>query len=163
MKFVLFRHAHKGIMPFEDPELSSKGLEQSVRIPELIKNKTLPKPDQLWISPKKRTSQSFYPCSKEFSITMKVQPDLDQRLSEESGLEFRKRVQSLINEISSQHQTNTTVFACTHYDWIEEAMTLISCDRDLTSFEFSHWAPTQFIAFDVQNDVWKFLAKGDTK
>lgn len=160
MKFVLFRHAHKGFLPFEDPELSPKGLDQSIRIKELIKNNTLPQPQQLWISPKKRTAQTFYPCSKEFSITMQIQADLDQRLAEETSFQFKNRVQNFINEISRQAQTQTTVFACTHYDWIEEAMALINCDSDLSTFEFTHWSPTQFLIFQVQEDIWKIIGKG---
>lgn len=163
MKFVLFRHAHKGISPFEDPELSKQGFEQSILISELIKKEVLPKPTHLFVSPKRRTSQTFYPTGKEFTLPLKIQPELDQRNSHESSAEFRQRVQNFLNHIEKIPAADSVIFACTHYDWIEESMTLINCDKDLNSFEFSHWSPTQYIVFQVQSGLWKFQSKGSAK
>lgn len=163
MKFVLFRHAHKGILPFEDPELSLQGFEQAVVILNLIKTNNLPRPTHLYVSPKRRTSQTFYPTSKEFNIKIEVQPDLDQQNSLEANLHFKKRVQHFLQQIQNSAQTDSIIFACTHFDWIEESMALINCDKDLNSFEFSHWSPTQYIVFDLQKDHWKFINKGAAK
>jgi broad specificity phosphatase PhoE len=162
MKFVLFRHAQKGITPFEDPELSLKGFEQSGGLVDLIKNKSLPAPTFLFISPRRRTSQTFYPISKHYSLTPQVSDLLDQRKNEESSLQFRQRVQTFLKELELRNSEDT-VFACTHYDWLEEAMSLIHCDRDLSTFEFSHWAPTQYVIFEIENNFWKFSGKGNSK
>jgi broad specificity phosphatase PhoE len=162
MKFVLFRHAQKGITPFEDPELSLKGYEQSGLLVDLIKNKSLPTPTTLFVSPKRRTSQTFYPISKHHNLTPQVSDLLDQRRSDENSLQFRQRVQNFLNTLETR-TSNEVVYACTHYDWLEEAMTLIHCDRDLNTFEFAHWAPTQHVVFEVENNVWKFIAKGNSK
>ena len=162
MKFVLFRHAQKGITPFEDPELSLKGFEQSAQLVELIKNKSLPVPTFLFISPKRRTSQTLYPISKNYNLTPQLSDLLDQRRNDESSLHFRQRVQSFLNDLETRN-SQEVVFACTHYDWLEEAMTLIHCDRDLNTFEFAHWAPTQFVVFQVENGIWKFVGKGNSK
>lgn len=163
MQFILFRHAHKGIFPYEDPELSNQGFEQAVRLNELAKNKALPAPTQIWISPKKRTSQTLYPIAKEFAISPVVKAELDQRSNEESSISFRKRVHSLLNLVSEKYSNNEVIYACTHYDWIEEAMTLINCDKDLGTFEFSNWAPSQFLIFEINAECWKLLKKGDAK
>jgi broad specificity phosphatase PhoE len=162
MKFVLFRHAQKGITPFEDPELSLKGFEQSGNLVDLIKNKSLPVPTFLFISPRRRTSQTFYPISKHHSLTPQISDLLDQRKNEESSLQFRQRVHFFLNDLETR-EADEVIFACTHYDWLEEAMTLINCDRDLNTFEFSHWAPTQYVIFEIEKNVWKFATKGNSK
>lgn len=163
MKFILFRHAHKGLTPFDDPELSTQGLEQSLLILDLIKNNILPTPTQLLVSPKKRTFQTFYPLSRKLSLSLEPQPELDQCNSKESRLDFKNRIAKFITKLEQNFSNEQIIFACTHYDWIEEAMTLINCDKDLNSFEFSHWAPTQFIEFDVKPEQWIFINKGCAK
>ncbi len=163
MKFVLFRHAHKGILPFEDPELSLQGFDQAAGIIELIKNEKIPLPTHLYVSPKRRTSQTFYPTSKQFNVKIETQPDLDQQNPNENVLSLKKRVENFLTQIQSSSAAESVVFACTHYDWIEESMTLINCDKDLKSFEFSHWSPTQHVVFELENNLWKFIKKGCTK
>lgn len=163
MKFVLFRHAHKGVTPLDDPELSAQGVEQAGLITGLVKLENLPKPTHLFVSPKRRTTQTFYPTSKEFGLNIKIQPDLDQRGSHENNSEFRNRVQHFLQQIQDTEQSGSIIYACTHYDWIEESMTLINCDKDLNSFAFSHWPPTQYAVFEIQSNLWKFIAKGTAK
>lgn len=166
MRFVLFRHAHKGLLPFEDPELSLPGFEQAVRLPGLLKSPpdtALPRPTRLMVSPRRRASQTFYPLAKELQLPLTVQAELDQRQNTESGAEFRRRVQEYLQRLPRESAPHEVIFACTHYDWIEEAMNLINCDRDLNSFEFSHWSPTQYAAFDAGAEPWKFLQKGTAK
>lgn len=162
MRFVLFRHAQKGIMPFEDPELSPNGFMQADHLLKLVHSDKIPKPEALLVSPKRRTSQTFYKISKEYNLPCQVRPDLNQRESDETSQQFKDRIQNFLNSLVT-NTSQTTVFACTHYDWIEEAMTLIHCDRDLNSFEFMHWSPTQYIEFEIQNTIWKFIQKGDAK
>lgn len=163
MKFVLFRHAHKGILPFEDPELSLQGFEQALRISDLVIKNNLATPTQLFCSPKRRTSQTFYPTAQKLGLKIEARPDLDQRASQESSLEFRNRVLKFLQQTEKLQNDKPTIFACTHYDWIEEAMALINCDKDLNSFEFSHWPPTQYVEFEIQNNLWKVIQKGSAK
>jgi len=175
MKFVLFRHGSKGFTPFEDPELNAQGFQQSIKLAELVKSNELPTPTHLFVSPKRRTSQTFYPMSKEFSLEMQIKEELDLRQPEESQTEFRSRIQKFLDFIAEQKnltaeqksltavQKNEVIFACTHYDWIEESLTLIDCDKNLNSFEFSHWAPSQFLIFEINSSDWKLLKKGDAK
>ena len=159
MKFILFRHAQKGATPFEDPELTLKGFEQSVHILNLIKNNTLPIPTQLLVSPKRRTSQTLYPVAKEFGLSLTVAEDLDQQTTAEGSPDFRFRVNNFLNSLIEKSNEEHVIFACTHYDWIEEAMTLINCDQDLNTFQFSHWAPAQYVAFEVTESTWLHIYK----
>lgn len=163
MKFVLFRHGSKGITPFEDPELNVQGFQQSIQIAELIKNNILPKPTTLFVSPKRRTSQTLYPASKEFSVNLQIRPELDLRQQDESLKQFRTRIESFLEAVTGQSAETDVIFACTHFDWIEESMTIIECDRNLNSFEFSHWAPSQYLVFEIEDSVWKVLNKGEAK
>lgn len=163
MKLVLFRHAQKSIMPFEDPELSPRGFEQGDNILKLVLNGHLPVPTALFVSPKRRTSQTFYKLSKEKNLPCQITRELDQRESDESSQQFRERIRHWIENISQNTENDTVYFACTHYDVIEEAMLMIPSDRDLSGFEFSHWSPTQFIEFQIEDGLWKFIKKGDAK
>ena len=163
MKFVLFRHAHKGIQPFDDPELSLPGFEQAAKILALADNKTLPRPTALLVSPRRRTSQTFYPISKNSTLPMHITEALDQCLPGEGSREFRLRVQNFLRQLSTLYAHDDVVFACTHYDWIECAMQLIQCDKDLTTFEFAHWSPTQYIVFEINSFTWTYLQKGTAK
>ncbi len=159
MKFVLFRHAQKGLAPYADPELTAEGFSQAEAIGGLIKQNLLPKPTHAWVSPRIRTGQTLRPTCDEYSVQIQVTDLLDLRHSDETTIEFRNRIQEFLKMIDASTATNETHFACTHYDWIEEAMTLINADKDLSSFEFSHWPPAQFIVFDTENDIWKFIRK----
>ena len=163
MKFVLFRHAHKGVSPYDDPELSQQGFEQASQILEMIKNAKIPEPTHLFVSPRRRTSQTFYPVSKEFNLLTQIRPELDQRNSQESSADFRKRISNLFTLLEDINTPNAVVFACTHFDWIEEAMTLINSDKDLNSFEFSYWSPAQYIVFEKEADLWILQTKGTVK
>jgi phosphohistidine phosphatase SixA len=163
MKLVLFRHAQKSVMPFEDPELSPHGFEQGDNILKLVLSEKLPAPTLLLVSPKRRTSQTFYKLSKEKNLQCRTLPELDQREIDETSQQFRGRVRKWIEDIELSNPPDSVCFACTHYDVIEEAMLLIPSDRDLSSFEFSHWSPTQFIEFHIENGLWKYIQKGDAK
>lgn len=163
MKFVLFRHAHKGILPFEDPELSPQGHLQAEQISKDVSAAKIPAPTHLLVSPKRRAAQTFLPLSHEQGLPLSVQSALDQHVSGESSAEFRDRIRSFIDNLTSQFGHADVIYACTHYDWIEEAMSLIPSDRNLNTFEFSHWAPTQYLVFEVGPAQWTYLQKGSAK
>lgn len=167
MKFVLFRHAQKGIMPFEDPELTPSGFEQSSNLLNLLNRNALPMPTKIEVSPKRRTSQTLLPIARKAGLTLQITHLLDQRKDDETGVEFRNRVHLYLEQINSlsisEKNVQDVIYACTHYDWLEEAMSLIHCNRDLTGFEFTHWAPTQHLIFEVLNSEWTLTAKGAAK
>ena len=108
MKFVLFRHAHKGIQPFDDPELSLPGFEQAARLVEIVNSHHLPTPTRLFVSPRRRTSQTFFPLSRGFSVALEIRRDLDQATSQENGVVFRKRIENFLAEVASQAEKPET-------------------------------------------------------
>lgn len=163
MLVVLIRHAQKDFLPPEDPGLNEKGQQQAQRLFELIHKKNLPTPTELWCSTKIRTKQTLVPMAEELSLGFFIKDELNLRSYQESLKDFRFRLQKIINELTDQSKSKQeqNIFLCTHYDVIEELMTLIPCDKDLTGFEFSHWAPSQFVIFELSDlDYWKFIKIG---
>ena len=163
MDVILFRHAKKGFMPYDDPDLSPEGMMQSELLPLLVQKHHLPAPKALWASEKIRTHQTFKGLSTALAISTTTRPELNLRADFETQKIFQARVRNLIDELtlsSYKHGANLCIYLCTHYDWIEESMGLIPCDRNLLTFEFSSWAPAQYIHFKVSADVWKFIKKG---
>ena len=167
MEIILFRHAKKGFMPFEDPSLSPQGLLQSRSLPDTVQNLKLPEPTALWVSEKIRTHQTFQYLGECYKIPLTVKAELNLRMDRESATMFTQRVQAFIEQLSlstGKTKEKSCIYLCTHYDWIETAMTLIPCDTNLNSFEFAHWAPAQFIHFMVEahkdEKIWKYLRKG---
>lgn len=164
MRVVLFRHGHKDFNPFEDPFLSPRGFEQASRLAEEVANHKIPTPTHCWYSPKIRTFQTF---EKVISLTKCKNEkilDLNVRSHEENSTQFRSRVQRFLNILdtkstSAEHQ-NEVHYICTHYDWIEEAMTIIQCDKNLYSFEYASWAPAQFLVFEIHDQTWHLIQKG---
>ena len=111
MKFVLFRHAHKGNSPFDDPELSKQGYDQAANLLQLINENVIPKPSQLLVSPKRRTSQTFYAISKEFNIPKKIQNGLDQRGENETQAKFRHRISEFLKQVEQINQSEAVMYA----------------------------------------------------
>ncbi len=162
MKLVLLRHAQKGITPFDDPHLTETGFRQSEALASFVEKKILPIPTHAWVSPKIRTAQTLKSVCELAGARIEVTKGLDLRSADESANVFRKRVQQTLQHFQDRVASGAqeTHYLCTHYDWIEDAMTLIHSDKDLNSFEFSHWGPTQYIVFEIQDDIWKVFQKG---
>lgn len=159
MNVVLFRHGQKGLTPFDNPHLTAEGFVQAEAISKAVQNNLLPEPTEIWVSEKIRTTQTLQNVASHFKIKPQIYKELDLRNDFETQNMFRNRVQSLIKEVALTNENNT-VYLCTHYDWIEEAMTLIPCDTDLTTYQFAHWGPAQFAYFKIENDLWKLIKKG---
>lgn len=161
MQILIARHAHKSHFPYEDPELSPQGFAQSLALAQLVASAVLPAPTHLLVSPRKRTHQTFFPIAKQLNLPLQTFTELDQRRNEESLADFRLRIQKMLKQC--ENKKNQTVFICTHYDWIEESMSLIESDKNLLSFEFSNWSPTEFALFETDDSQWKFIKKGSAK
>ena len=130
----------------------------------------MPRPSALWVSPKIRTGQTLQALSQNFNLPLEVKIELDLRSNLEQRTEFKNRVLNFIESLSRTSLTQENgmdsdrcVFICTHYDWIEEAMALIPADRDLITFEYTHWAPAHYIHFKLENGLWQVLKKGDPR
>lgn len=167
MDVVLFRHAKKGMLPFEDPGLTPEGFAQGERLPDVVQKQGLPTARELWASEKIRTHQTLQALASVLHLSTLTKVELNLRNETETQKMFCARVQILIDELSltaRNSSTNECIYLCTHYDWIEEAMHLIPSDRSLMTSEFSTWAPAQYIHFKIlttaPKPLWKFMKKG---
>lgn len=162
MTFFLFRHAEKSRGTDNNPLLSPAGLQQAEALLKLVKDGKLPQPQRLWVSPKVRTHQTFAPLSRHFKISLEQREELEERQPHESNSEFRERIRSLVEEISQSELKNSSdcVFMCSHMDWTEQAMSIIPCDTNLTSGEYSYWAPAQYLGFQRQGPLFELIQAG---
>ncbi|MFP5518749.1 MAG: phosphoglycerate mutase family protein [Bdellovibrionia bacterium] len=157
MKFYIFRHAEKSSGGGPNPSLSAGGFDQASKLALLVREGKLPSPQELWVSPKIRTHQTFAPLAEHLGISLKEIPELIEKQSSESLPEFRQRIESVLQEVVA---TKKCIFVCTHMDWAEEAMSLIPCDKDLSGSEFSYWSPAQYVGFQLDKSLFHFLETG---
>lgn len=156
MKIYLFRHAQKATDFTGDPDLTAEGHAQASKVLDKVLKNELPRPTELWVSPKKRTHSTFRPLSQHLQLPLQVQESLLEQHGDESLNEFRARIERLI--ASAQQNPESVVFLCTHYDWVVEAMSVIPSDTDLSGAEFSHWSPCQYIGFEVKEEgLFEFI------
>ncbi|MBV2167758.1 MAG: histidine phosphatase family protein [Bdellovibrio sp.] len=156
MKIYLFRHAQKAMDFSGDPDLTPEGHAQASKILDKVLKSEIPRPTELWVSPKKRTHSTFRPLSQHFNLPLQIQDSLLEQKSEENISEFRSRIERLFE--GAAEKENAVVFLCTHYDWVVEAMSIVPSDKDLSGSEFSHWSPAQYVAFEVNQDgIYEFI------
>lgn len=164
MILILFRHGHKGLSPMNDPDLTLKGFEQAEILVDLIEKTTLPQPTHCWFSPRIRTQQTLAKAIDKYKTVSICKKELDLKSPRESLVDFRHRIQNFCSEIVARRAQNEVHFICTHYDWIEEVLTLIDTNKDLNSFEFLNWSPGQYLAFKLlssdKHTLWKVSNKG---
>lgn len=156
MKIYIFRHAQKAMDFTGDPDLTLEGHAQAQRILVKVLKNELPRPTELWVSPKKRTHSTFRPLSMELKIPLKNTEGLLEQLSTETLHDFRQRIENVLNQ--ARKNPDAIVFLCSHYDWVLEAMTVIPSETDLTDTEFTHWSPSQYAGFRVHPDgLFEFI------
>lgn len=164
MILILFRHGHKGMTPFQDPDLTPKGFDQAHDLVTQIENETLPKPTHCWFSDMIRTKQTLLKAIEKYQPTTHQKSELNIRSHAETTQMFYARIQKFYNDLVLKQKTNEVHFVCTHYDWIEESLAFITSDKNLNSFEFSNWSPGQYLIFEIdsseKSEVWKVLNKG---
>lgn len=160
MVIVIFRHGHKQFSADENPSLSERGFEQAKNLAQLIGSEALPVPTHCWYSPKIRTRQTLELCFKNSSIITFEKNELNTREHDETHKSFKNRIQKFFNELHARSTPNEVHFICTHYDWIEEALTMIQLGSDAHSYELSSWAPGQFALFELQDHIYHYRKKG---
>lgn len=162
MQLILFRHAHKGLTPAADPELSAPGFKQAEKLVELVAAKKIPAPTKAWVSEKIRTRQTIDPVTRHFKATVETSDLLNLRAYSENAEQFRLRIKKMLNMIDelAQKSADEIHYLCTHYDWIEEALAFINSPTDLTTYEYASWAPAQYIHFEVRDGLWTVKSKG---
>lgn len=164
MILVLFRHGHKGITPMNDPDLSASGFEQADILLEQINAKILPIPTHCWFSEKIRTEQTLSQVINKLNVVSKKTLALNLRAHTESLNDFKNRIQKFCAGLVQKNKPDEVHFLCSHYDWIEEVLALINCDKDLNSFEYSNWPPGQYLVFEIlsndHTEPWQLIKKG---
>lgn len=153
----LFRHADKEMSSGSNPPLSKMGHEQALRLKSLCLEKKMPIPEKVWVSPKIRTMQSMEPAAGIQDLSCEVLSDLSERLRNETSVEFENRIKKVLREAS---QGKGVLFLCTHYDWCEEAFSLIPTPDDQASPSFFSWHPLSYCGFEIIEDRWHFISKG---
>lgn len=155
MRLIIFRHAEKAFEAY-NPDLTPHGHQQAKKIAQLVAEKTLPQPTLIYSSPKKRALSTFHPLSELTGIATVPFPALDERMWTENLEQFHKRIDHFFNEIEKLRATDEVIYACSHFDWVEEFMTRIDCDKDLTGGHFSHWGTAQYMILQ-KADFWHLI------
>lgn len=153
MIWVIFRHGEKQVQGF-DPELAAQGHIQAKSILEKVKSNKLPKPNALYVSTKKRTAQTFEPLASHYSTKSQIKAELTEKVPGETQEKFRFRIQEFLVKLLLLHQDNEVIYICTHYDWIEEFLSVIECDTDLS--RYSNFGTGHYIMFD-KKELWHIL------
>ena len=161
MIILLFRHGHKAFSVDNDPALSPKGFDQAQHLTQLIAAGKIPLATHAWVSEKKRTFQTLEKAIDQHSLITFKKSELNFREANEDAVQFKYRIQKFLRELGLRAKENEIHYVCTHYDWIEEALTLMESDKDLTTFEFANWSPGQYMVFDlIDHDNYRFMNKG---
>lgn len=158
MSIYLFRHGDRtSRSPDSEPELSATGLRQADFLADWVERGTLPTPSSLWVSPRHRAQQTFTPLSRRLAVPIETLQDLDEQTGREGAQRFRERVNAVLERAEAQ---SGILFLCSHFDWLEEAVSLISADEDLIANPGPLWAPGSFVGFDIENELWRVRQKG---
>ena len=154
MKVYLFRHGQKDSFPYEDPDLTSFGHQQAGKLAELIRSGSLLKGTQFLASPRKRAQSTLGPAAGLCKAPVQILSDLDQRATYESSEVFRARIQQILHSLENKFSANDVIYLCSHHDWIEESLSVIPADTDLTDPRYWSWRPAQYMHFEVINGLW---------
>jgi phosphohistidine phosphatase SixA len=159
-ELYIFRHAEKDLTSSGDPGLSIKGSRQALNIAKSIEQKTLPRPDKLWVSPKKRAIETFDPLTDITLLTLTIDSDLDQRSHLENTKEFSTRVRNFINK-KIIPSNDSIIFICTHSDWVESLGWVAPLSKSI-DFNELILASAQFLHFHCDtNDIWTYIYRGN--
>lgn len=129
-------------------------MQQAMDLLENVKQSQISAPNQLWVSPRLRTGQSFQPLADNLGIPLQVHQELDEKHSGENRHQFRDRIDHFLQKAAAQEGV---LFICSHYDWLEESLQLIPCETDLMHEIQSHWSPLQYVALDYENGIYEFI------
>lgn len=156
MILYIFRHAQKAMDFNADPDLTLEGHGQAAQILKRVTQGELPTPTRIWSSPKKRAQSTLRPLSHHLNLSLETHESLFEQSSSETISDFRQRIQKVLKSLAELKE-NEVVFLCSHYDWVSEAMTLVSTTDDLSGADFSHWTPAQHVGFQVTNGAFEYL------
>ncbi len=154
MKIYLFRHAEKINAFHRNPELSPQGEKQALLLAEKVQQALLPRPTELWVSPKKRAQQSMGPLSQALDLPLQIKTALDERDVSENQSQFHQRVEKICHSLTS---AKGVIYLCSHFDWLEEALAVLPSDEELTHERYAHWSPLQYMGFHFRDSLFQLI------
>jgi broad specificity phosphatase PhoE len=161
MRIILFRHAEKAASQFApNPPLSPKGFVQAEDLWKRIELQKLPSPRKVLVSPLLRAHQTAAITAANLSLPLQSTNELLERQDGESIVQFRSRIEKFLKWLGYQQSQDGPIFLVTHFDWIEEAMTLIHCSTDLAQEQYSCWSSGQYMQFHIQDQMWILEKQG---
>lgn len=159
MQIVLFRHAEKSSVGAQNPGLSARGHAQANLISNLASQGELPSPTRFLSSPLLRAQQTLLPASQKFEKTIEIVADLNERQNLESVDQFRHRISRFLRWVETQ---TGLLYVCSHLDWIDEAMSLITSDVNLNQDRYQHWSPAAHLCFEIDaSGLWVLEKQGE--
>lgn len=153
-QIILLRHGDKA-QTRPDPALSELGKSQAVRLADWVKSEKLPKPSVLLCSPTRRARETLEPLANSLGLSIQSDDRLSERQNDESEKDFGQRILALCKEVAGQ---SSCVFLVSHYDWLLEAVLLLSTEPTMSSK--TQWAPAEFCHFHVRDEVWHLTQGG---
>ncbi len=156
MKVILFRHAEKEIVGSSNPPLTQRGLQQAKKLIDEVRSKKLPEPQVMMVSPRVRSQQTFSPLADVLKIKSIATPLLDERTSKETSEDFRRRVQELLVLLQMDYPNDECIYLCTHYDWIQEFLSIVECTTDLMHAKYHHWNSCQWMWLN-KKELWDLV------
>lgn len=164
MTIYFFRHGDResrrlvaSSVEGSEPDLTPSGHRQAECLHAWVQQGQLPRPSQLMASPRRRAQNTLKQLSEGLSLPVKPLPELDERTDAESARDFRDRVSEFLRQVQQQ---SGVLFVCSHYDWLEELLTLAPADEDLVVDGSPLWAPGAFLGFEITEEIWHVKQKG---
>jgi hypothetical protein len=92
-------------------------------------------------------------------IPLRVDARLNERHQNETGREFETRLKDFLDELMQNADGDGCAYICSHLDWLELALVLIT--SDLSELEASSsWSTAEYRVFKLESDLWTFKLRG---
>jgi len=162
MTLILLRHGEKANILSDHAEtyLSAKGCLQAISLVRQVELGLLPSPSHLLSSEVERTTETLQPLADRFLIQVLKKKEFDLQDYRESSSQFRVRVTRGLTYLTS-FEDEAVVYACSHQDWLHEAMSLISTQEP--SNHLNSWPTARYVIFKVplrQLSGWQLIKEG---
>lgn len=149
-KLIFIRHAHRDVFDrSSDNGLSEKGNRQSLLIKEQLSLKYSLNQCVIYSSPKLRCIQTLTPLADSLNKEIHIHKLLNEKQSFESEPEFKKRIQTFLDEWKKSN--NALTLACSHGDWLPFAVFQLT--STYADFEKGEWVE---IIFDQTQSLLRF-------
>jgi broad specificity phosphatase PhoE len=163
MKVILIRHGEKSNISSDHSKnyLSPNGQKQALSLAKQVENQILPNPTHLLSSEFERTSETLKPLSDLFHLNIIKKREFDLQDYNETSRTFRDRVTRGLSYLTT-FPADSVVYVCSHQDWLQEALTIIS-STDSSVLKFNSWPTTRYLLFQVPSNQiteWTLIKEG---